>query len=181
MRIISGSLKGRVIKNYNIIGTRPTMDRVKESVFASISSVLNGSIILDLFCGSGSLGIEAISNGGKYCYFNDSNKLVIKKLNDILKSFNIDNICNTKALDYNVALKYYRDNNIVFDIVFLDPPYKDIVISNILDILDNYKLLNKKAYIICEYMYDIDILNNKYILIKKKKYGDKYISIYKYI
>ena len=70
MRIISGSLKGRVLKGYNIEGTRPTMDRVKESIMASIQEYMDGSVVLDLFAGSGNLGIEAISNG--CCFFDTS-------------------------------------------------------------------------------------------------------------
>lgn len=180
MRIISGSLKGRTINNYNIIGTRPTMDRVKESVFATIYSKIEDSIVLDLFCGSGSLGIEAISNGSKYCYFNDSNKIVINKLKVILKEFKIEDKCYSTILDYNLALKYYKDNNIKFDIVFLDPPYKDLIIEDILNTLDNYKLLNKDSLVICEYSSSINNENNNYELIKNKSYGDKYINIYKY-
>ena len=180
MRIISGSLKGRTINNYNIIGTRPTMDRVKESVFATIYSKIEDSVVLDLSCGSGSLGIEAISNGSKYCYFNDSNKIVINKLKVILKEFKIEDKCYSTILDYNLALKYYKDNNIKFDIVFLDPPYKDLIIEDILNTLDNYKLLNKDSLVICEYSSSINNENNNYELIKNKSYGDKYINIYKY-
>ena len=77
MRVISGSLKGRNIKGFNIEGTRPTMDRVKMSVFGSIQNYIKDSIVLDLFAGSGNLGIEAISNGCKYCYFIDNNKNAI--------------------------------------------------------------------------------------------------------
>ena len=69
MKVISGTLKGRIIKGYNIEGTRPTMDRVKESLFASINSFIKDSTVLDLFAGTGNLGIEAISNGAKKCYY----------------------------------------------------------------------------------------------------------------
>ena len=78
MKIISGTLKGRNIKGYNLEGTRPTMDRVKESLFAIIQNKIKDSIVLDLFSGSGNLGIEAISNGAKLCYFNDMNRECIK-------------------------------------------------------------------------------------------------------
>ena len=81
MKVISGILKGRNIEGYNIDGTRPTMDRVKESLFAIIQNNIKNSIVLDLFAGSGSLGIEAISNGANTCYFIDNNKEVIKVLN----------------------------------------------------------------------------------------------------
>ena len=75
MRVISGVLKGRKIEGYDIEGTRPTMDRVKESVFGSIQDYIKDYIVLDLFAGSGNLGIEAISNGSEYCYFIDNNDL----------------------------------------------------------------------------------------------------------
>ena len=70
MRIISGKYKGRVLAGFDIDGTRPTMDRVKESLFAIIQKYLKDSIVLDLFAGSGSLGIEALSNGSKKCFKN---------------------------------------------------------------------------------------------------------------
>ena len=78
MRVISGSLRGREIKGYTIDGTRPTMDRVKESMFAIIQDYIKDSICLDLFSGTGNLGIEAISNGAKKVYFNDKNKVATK-------------------------------------------------------------------------------------------------------
>ena len=73
MRVISGKYKGRNIMGFNVMGTRPTMDRVKESMFGMIQNNIKGSICLDLFAGSGSLGIEALSNGAQECYFIEKN------------------------------------------------------------------------------------------------------------
>ena len=87
MRVISGELKGRIIKGFTLEGTRPTMDRVKESIFSSIQLKVPNSICLDLFAGSGSLGIEAISNGASKCYFVDCNKEAIKVLNKVADKF----------------------------------------------------------------------------------------------
>ena len=78
MRVISGKYRGKNLLGFNIDGTRPTMDRVKESLFATIQINIKDSIVLDLFAGSGSLGIEALSNGASKCYFNDINKECIK-------------------------------------------------------------------------------------------------------
>jgi len=89
MRVISGKYKGKKLKGYDVDGTRPTMDRVKESLFGSIQNYIIDSKCLDLFCGSGALGIEALSNGAKECYFNDKNPGMIKILKENLK--NIDN------------------------------------------------------------------------------------------
>ena len=80
MRIISGKYKGRMLKGFDLIGTRPTMDRVKESMFATIQNKIKDSIVLDLFAGSGSLGIEALSNGSKYVYFVDKSEEAIKTI-----------------------------------------------------------------------------------------------------
>ena len=74
MKIISGKYKGRNLQGFDIIGTRPTMDRVKESLFAMIQTWLNDAVVLDLFAGSGNLGIEALSQGAKYAYLVDKNR-----------------------------------------------------------------------------------------------------------
>ena len=174
MRIISGKYKGKLLNGFDIDGTRPTMDRVKESLFGIIQNYLKNSTILDLFAGSGSLGIEAISNGCKKAYFVDKNK----KLIDIIKN-------NTKDMeeeifilknDYIDALKYFYDNDIKFDIIFLDPPYKLNLINHSIELIEKYHLLNNNGLIICE--YEQEIFNCNYKLIKEKKYGSKNIKIY---
>ena len=109
MRVISGFLKGRKIDGMNIHGTRPTMDRVKESVFASIQGKIDNSVCLDLFAGSGSLGIEAISNGARKVYFVDNNIECIKIINKNIFDFGIERKCALVIDDYNNALKEAED------------------------------------------------------------------------
>lgn len=106
MRIISGKYKGREIKGYNIDGTRPTMDRVKESLFASIQNYIKNSICLDLFAGSGSLGLEALSEGANACYFVDNNKIVIDTLKQNLTKLNVEEKYYLIKKDYIEALKH---------------------------------------------------------------------------
>ena len=178
MRIISGKYKGKKIDEYNIDGTRPTMDRVKESVFGTIQTHLKSSICLDLFAGSGSLGIEALSNGAKKCYFVDSNIKVTNILKRNIKSLNILEDYEIINDDYKTALVYFKNNNIKFDLFFLDPPYKFSYINEALNKIYEYNLLNDNGYIICE--YENEIINNNYFdLVKEKKYGNKYVKIYK--
>ena len=180
MKVISGTLRGRNIKGYNIDGTRPTMDRVKESLFASINSYINGSVVLDLFAGSGNLGIEAISNDSSKCYFVDNNKNCIKVIKDNINTFGISDKCEVINRDYRDALKYFRDNNIKFDLILVDPPYDYVICNEILELVDDYKLFNDNGIIVLEYREDkLDNVSNNYELLKNKKYGDKYISIYK--
>ncbi len=114
MRIISGFLKGRSVGGYDVKGTRPTMDRVKESVFASIQSKIPKSIVLDLFSGSGSLGIEAISNGADCCYFVDDNPKIVNILKENISDFNIEDKCHIINKDYCKAIRLLKDKNIKF-------------------------------------------------------------------
>jgi 16S rRNA (guanine966-N2)-methyltransferase len=180
VRVISGKLKGRQILGYDISGTRPTMDRVKESIFSMIQSYIPEAIVLDLFSGSGNYGIEAISNGSKLVYFNDYNMKCIKVIKDNLTNMKVLDQSKITNFDYKKALNYYKENNIKFDLVFLDPPYKNNIINNILDYLINNDLLNNKALVICELTNREEYLNEKIVLYKEKTYGDKIVLIYKY-
>ncbi len=90
MRVISGKYKGKTIKGFNQEGTRPTMDRVKESLFSMLQSDIKNSIVLDLFAGSGSLGIEALSSGSKLCYFVEKDKKMFSILKDNLNNLKIE-------------------------------------------------------------------------------------------
>ena len=177
MKIISGKYKGRNLLGFDIDGTRPTMDRVKESLFAMIQDYLENSTILDLFSGSGNLGIEALSNGATLAYLVDNNRKAIETIKKNINTINIEN-ANVLNLDYKKALLYFKENNIKFNIIFLDPPYKTDYIENSINLIDEYDLLEKNGIIICE-SSDLNkiIYSNSYKSIKDKKYGDKYIVI----
>ena len=169
MKVISGIYKGRNIEGFSLDGTRPTMERVKESLFATIQNYLDKAIVLDLFSGSGNLGIEALSEGASYAYLCDHNPKAIKT---IKKNIDIIGIENAKEL------KYFYDNNIKFDIIFLDPPYKTNYIEESLLLIDKYSLLKDTGIVICENdSIDRIIYNNNYKCIKEKKYGDKVVVI----
>ena len=175
MRVISGKYKGKNIEGFNINGTRPTMDRVKESLFGTIQNYVKDSIVLDLFAGSGSLGIEALSNGAKSCYFVDNGREIKKILQHNLTG--IEGIVFVDS-DYQKALASFKAKNIQFDIIFLDPPYYEHLINTAVKLIKEYNLLAPKGIIICEFV-DEEINDYGYELIKDKKYGDKYIHIYK--
>jgi len=175
MRVISGKYKGKKLIGFDIDGTRPTMDRVKESLFGIIQNNIKDSVVLDLFAGSGSLGIEALSNGANSCYFFDNN---IELINIIKRNtIDIEGVHIMKS-DYKNSLELLKNSNIKFDIVFLDPPYKLNLINECLNKIYEYNLLKEDGIIICEYENEI-IETNKFELFKEKSYGSKNIKIYK--
>lgn len=181
MKIITGKYKGRVIDGFDIDGTRPTMERVKESLFATIQNYISESVILDLFSGSGNLAIEALSEGAKYAYICDFNKKAVKVINNNIEKLGITN-CEVINHDYKKTLFLLKEKNIKLDLIFLDPPYKTNYIEESIKLIMEYDLLNDKGLIICEsdsldkIVYQ-EPLNN----IKSKKYGDKYVVLLKKI
>lgn len=182
MRVISGYLKGRKIEGYNVETTRPTMDRVKESMFASIQNDIDSSYVLDLFCGSGSLGIEAISMGADKCFFVDNNKDIIRYLNKNINNLDIKNKCNVIDKDYRTSLKYFRDNNIKFNIILVDAPYKMEVMEEVINFVNEYDLLFDNGLLVLEYSFDKLKENYSNLkLLKSKKYSDKFVNIYRKI
>ncbi len=172
MRIISGKYKGKKLNGFNIEGTRPTMDRVKESLFGMIQTYIPDSIVLDLFAGSGALGLEAVSNGAKECYLIDNNIEAIKTIKE--NSQNFEEQLNIIHIDYK---KFLKTTNKKFDIIFLDPPYKEKQLDTSLRIIEERGLLNENGIVICE--YEIGEPHTNLELIKEKSYGPKKIKIYK--
>lgn len=167
---------------YNIIGTRPTMNRVKESMFASIQNYIDNSIVLDLFCGTGSLGIEALSMGASRCYFVDNNKEILRYLNKNINNLDINSKSIIVSKDYRDSLLYFKNNNIKFNIVLVDAPYKMEVMEEVIELVTKYDLLLDNGILVLEYSFDK--LKDKYSnleLIRSKKYGDKYVNIYRKI
>lgn len=179
MKIISGIYKGRKLEGYDIAGTRPTMDRVKESLFATIQDYLPESIVLDLFSGSGNLGIEAISVGAKKAYLVDNGKQALKTINLNLKNIGITN-CEVIAADYQKALRIIAEDKIKFDVIFLDPPYQTNYIEKSVELIEKLNLLNEGGIIVCESdSLDRIVFPSTYRIIKDKKYGDKWVVILK--
>lgn len=178
MRIISGKYKGKVLEGFNIDGTRPTMDRVKESMFAMIQNHMQDAICLDLFAGSGNLGLEALSEGAKKCFFVDYNPIAIRtirKNGEVCKALNDMEIVHKS---YQEALLFFRREQLKFDLVFLDPPYQENLISTVFTMLKEFDLLKKDALIVCEFEHE-NLSDSTFSLWKERKYGSKKVFIYR--
>ena len=177
MRIISGKFKGKKILEPNDLNTRPLKDLTKESIFNIIKHSnkftinLENSEILDLFSGTGSFGIECISRGAKFVTFvenYDGILPILKKNLANLKSAS-NYLIIEKNIFNNLNLKEFKKQ---FDIIFLDPPYKEKELNNLLSFLINEKILNQNGIIIIHrHKKQIDSLPNQINILEEKKYG----------
>lgn len=175
IRVVSGTYKRRILKQPDLSITRPTKDVAKEGLFSSLGDI-KGLTFLDLFSGSGSIGIEAYSRGAKKVYLNDKNEEAIKVIKSNLSSLNINDI-NVTKLDYESALKFYSNKNITFDIIFLDPPYKMIIDLEFIKKVLSYNILNKEGIIIVETDYPLDTNISLNYEVKVLKYGRSLMNV----
>lgn len=178
MKVISGKYKGTILKGVGILGTRPTMDRVKESVFAMIQDYVKDAVVLDLYSGTGNLAIEAISNGAKKAYLVDNAKDAISVIKENVNRLRIDNVVIIKDNARN-ALNTFIKNDFKFNIIFLDPPYESDELDKILRIINqNVDIISSKGIIVCETTKDIDYsAYNNLISCKNRKYNHKTVNI----
>ncbi len=146
MRVIAGKYRSRLLAEFEGKDIRPTSDRVKESLFGILTPRLYKSRVLDLFCGSGNLGIEALSRGAESVVFNDASKASLEVLKKNLKSLKIE---GQKILncDYMTALGMAEGK---FDIIFLDPPYKEEFAPSALKKIAERELLSDDGVIVYE-------------------------------
>ena len=170
MRVIAGKYRGKLLKEFSLSTTKPTLDRVKESLFSSIQFDLIDASVLDLFSGTGALGVESISRGARFVDFVDTNSEAIKIIKQNLHG--IDGEYNVTKSDYMTFLQQAKTSNKKYNIVLLDPPYNtDFGIKAIEYILAN-DLLANDGIIMYEKAYSTTFkLNFDGYTIKEKKYG----------
>lgn len=175
MRVITGSARGRKLITLEGNDVRPTTDRVKEAIFSSIQFETEGSVVLDLFAGSGQLGIEALSRGAKTAVFVDNSK---KSLEIVKKNLDITGFID-KAEMYNMnSSDFLKITDRKFDFIFLDPPYNKGILAEILPQLS--KNLNYNGKIFCEHEQNLVMPEEIQGLCLKKtyKYGKIKVSLY---
>jgi 16S rRNA (guanine966-N2)-methyltransferase len=151
MRVIAGDLKRRQIVAVKGDNTRPTTDKVKENVFNMMGQFFDGGRVLDLFAGSGNLGIEALSRGMDHAVFNDMNLNAIKVIKENIANLKLQDRTEIYRNDAFKALGLLAKKDAKFDLIFLDPPYGKISISELLDKIVVLDLLNDDGLIMCEF------------------------------
>lgn len=150
MRVISGSARGHKLKAPKGLTTRPTTDRIKESLFNIIAPDLYGCTFLDLFSGSGSMGIEALSRGAVRAVFVDSDRQSNSVISDNLKATRLSEKAQVMQCDVRTAISRLGRSKESFDIIFMDPPYNKGFVESTLTYISEEKILNPDGYIIAE-------------------------------
>lgn len=179
MRIISGTMRGTKLYTLEGDNTRPTLDRVKEALFSKINYEIQDATILDLFAGSGALGLESLSRGAEKVFLCDNSRDAIKIINQNIEKTKTKDKVSLLNMDYKKALEELRIQKIKFDIVFLDPPYKTDFAEDAAKYIVENKLLKEEGFIILETDEKERVLNNldtDILEVKEiKKYGRVYL------
>lgn len=183
MRIIAGLAKGRKIMSpigANI--TRPTLDRVKESMFNIIQMKVYDSTVLDMFSGTGSLGLESVSRGCKFCYLVDQNPQTYSFLVKNVKNLKFEDKCKCFNVNSYKVLEEFQNKKIRFDLIFIDPPYMKNMIPPAIESIDEKKLLSKDGIIVTKIDSREEFYggSNNIILSDHRKYGNTTVCFYKY-
>ena len=179
MRIITGKKRGLKLNLPKDKDIRPTLDRVKESIFNIISPIKENSIIIDLFAGTGNIGLEFISRGSEKVYFVDKSKDSIEILKSNIEKCNFENNSEVTQSDYEIFLKKINDEKLTADYVYIDPPYGEININNILKNILNSNIINTNTLLIYEDDTDNNIEDNNFEIVDERKYGNIYVKFMK--
>jgi 16S rRNA (guanine966-N2)-methyltransferase len=182
MRVVSGNLKGRYLKAVPGNSTRPTTDKVKEAIFNMIGPYFSGGLGLDLFAGSGSLGIEALSRGLDKVIFVDMDRKAVQVINENVRELGLEGKSEIYRNEASRALKAIIKRELSFDYIFLDPPYKKQQLLKLIELISGHNLLKDEGAIVCEHGSDIQLPESIGGLLQTRheEYGIIGISIYKY-
>ncbi|KJS81483.1 MAG: hypothetical protein JM58_16980 [Peptococcaceae bacterium BICA1-8] len=180
MRVIAGLCRGKRLKSVKGFTTRPTADRVKEAVFNVLGTRLTGAKILDLFGGTGSIGIEALSRGATSAVFVEKNEKAAQVIRENLLGCKLEDKSRLYPIDCFKALKLLSEKNAKFSLIYLDPPYKSLILNDILQAIVNLNLLEEVATVIAETAGDADLIieYNNLKKVREDRYGDIKISYY---
>ncbi|SFE15660.1 16S rRNA (guanine(966)-N(2))-methyltransferase RsmD [Paenibacillus algorifonticola] len=182
MRVIAGAAKGRLLKAVPGKNTRPTTDKVKEAIFSMIGPFFDGGIALDLFAGTGGLGIEAWSRGAERAIFIDQEKNSIDIIRHNTQAAGMGQEAEIYRNDAERALKLLEKRGIAFRLVFLDPPYRIITADKLMTYMADHDMLEDGAIIVVEHdaAHSYEEQWNGFFQTKKNKYGDTAVTIYRY-
>ena len=178
MRVITGKARGVLLKTPDGLKTRPTADRVKEALFSIIQFDVPAARALDLFGGTGQLGIEALSRGAKSAVFVDCREDACKLIRENLRRTKLDTNARVVCSDYETYLNNCKEK---FDIIFLDPPYSEIFLENSIKLITEIDILQSSGIIVTERSVEKELLLDfpGYTRSKDYRYGKTFLTIYR--
>ena len=177
MRVITGKARGRMLETLKGDDVRPTTDKVKEAIFSAIQFELEGRHFLDLFAGSGQMGIEALSRGASTATFIDRSKLATRVIERNLSVTNLKQFATVRTMD---SVDFIKSTTEEFDIIFVDPPYNKGIIQEVMPLCA--QRMKKTGVIICESALNDEILQKyyKFTLDRQRTYGKIKVSLYRH-
>ena len=182
MRIITGKARGVRLATLAGENTRPTSERAKEAVFSMLQFEIQGKEVLDLFAGSGQMGLEALSRGASYALLCDRSREAVDVIRSNALKTKLAPLCDIVCNDFLAQLKLIRRKK-AFDLVFLDPPYAMGVLPEVLRTLIDYRLLRPNAKLVCESANERDVfgtdatLESRFEVLRRARYGVAYVTV----
>ncbi len=181
MRVITGKVKGRKLKAPKGLDVRPTTDRVKESIFNILRTIKENSIVLDLFAGTGNVGIEFLSRGAEECFFIDNDNISIKTIRDNLEHTGLTPQSNIYKNSVEGAIRILGKKDMKFDYIFMDPPYGKNLALPTLELICEEKIIKKDGLIIIEHEGQVS-LPEECLYLKRidfREYGGTTVTFYR--
>lgn len=181
MRVIAGSHKGRRLLSPSTHDVRPTSGRVKEALFSILGSQISGATILDLFAGTGAIGIEALSRGAAHVWFVESHAASLQILKANLHQCRLSQNTTIYPGESGAFLRHASHNGLVFDIVFADPPYREDSTSTLLPLLGQSAMIGPHTVVILEHPTKRQIPPHVGLLsqVRQYRYGDTSLSLFR--
>jgi len=178
MRIIGGRSKGRVLASPKGQAIRPTSDRVKESIFNALQDKMAGKVVLDLFAGTGNLGIEALSRGAKKVIFVEKERQALGLIQRNLTQFGLEERSEILPRDVKRAIGILKQRGECFDLILMDPPYEKGLIRKTLLELNSQQIYHKDSILVIEHnrREPLPHILEGWNLIRQRRMGDTVIS-----
>ncbi|WP_108022543.1 16S rRNA (guanine(966)-N(2))-methyltransferase RsmD [Melghirimyces profundicolus] len=180
MRIIAGEARGVRLRSVPGLEVRPTTDRIKESLFQIIGPWFDGGLVLDLFAGTGSLGLEALSRGAERAVFTDRSRASVETIRHNLKAAGMEGRAEVYRRDARAALRTLARRKKTFRYIFLDPPYKEAILPGVLQAIAENDLLEPEGIIVAEHGVDRELepVYRRLVRVRNLVYGDTVIDLY---